>query len=80
MKYIVGIAMIAMLWALARNWQQVQRTKARLLARQEIDERFARARANLDIAFANQKFDEAEYRRRLHRLHQEWRREHDLAE
>lgn len=80
MKYIVGIAMIAVLWALARNWQQVQRTKARLARQNAIDERFAQAKANLDIAFANDKFSAGEYRRRVRALEAQWQQERGLWE
>lgn len=74
MKYLLGIVLIAVLWALARNWQQVQRLKARQRLAQAIDERYEQAKANLEIAYANHQFDEVEYRRRLRLLQEEWRR------
>ncbi|MDO4775990.1 MAG: hypothetical protein Q4A06_00920 [Cardiobacteriaceae bacterium] len=74
MKYLLGLALIAALWALARNWQQVQRLKERQRLVREIDERYEQAKANLEIAYANHQFDETEYRRRLHLLQAEWRR------
>ena len=78
MKYLIGIAVIVLLWSVARNWQQVQRLKARQQQADDADERYAQAKANLEIAFANRKFDEAEYRMRLQALHIQWQKERGL--
>lgn len=75
MKYIVGMAIILSLWVLMRNWQQVQRLKIRQQRAKDIDERFAQAKANLDIAYANRHFDEGEYRIRLLLLRQQCQEE-----
>ena len=76
MKYVLGIAIIVVLWSVARNWQQVQRLKARQAQANAIDERFAQAKANLDIAYANDKFSAEEYRRRVQALQGQWQKEH----
>lgn len=78
MKYLIGIALIVLIWSVARNWQHVQRLKARRAAADAIDERFASAKANLDIAYANQQFDETEYRARLQQLRMQWQKERGL--
>lgn len=78
MKYLIGIAVIVLIWSVARNWQQLQRLKARRAAADAIDERFAQAKANLEIAYANQKFDEAEYRARLQQLQVQWQKARGL--
>lgn len=78
MKYVIGIALIVLIWSVARNWQQVQRLKARRAAADAIDERFATAKANLDIVYANQQFDETEYRARLQQLRTQWQKERGL--
>lgn len=78
MKYLLGIAFIAAFWALARNWRQVQRLKERQRLVQAIDERYEQAKANLEIAYANHRFDEMEYQRRLRLLQDEWRRARNI--
>ena len=78
MKYLIAMAVMVLVWSVMRNWQQVQRFKARRAAEDAADERFATAKANLDIAYANQKFDEAEYRARLQQLQITWQKERGL--
>lgn len=78
MKYLIAMAVMVLVWSVMRNWQQVQRFKARRAAEDAADERFATAKANLDIAYANQKFDEAEYRARLRQLQIAWQKERGL--
>lgn len=78
MKYLIAMAVMVLVWSVMRNWQQVQRFKARRAAEDAADERFATAKTNLDIAYANQKFDEAEYRARLQQLQIAWQKERGL--
>lgn len=78
MKYLIGIAVIVLIWSVARNWRQVQRLKARRAEQDAADERYAQAKANLDIAFANGKFDQGEYRARLQQLQLVWQKERGL--
>lgn len=75
MKYLIAMAVMVLVWSVMRNWQQVQRFKARHAAEDAADERFATAKATLDIAYANQQFDEAEYRARLQQLQIAWQKE-----
>lgn len=74
MKYLLGAAVIFLIWGVARNWQQVQRVKERQRLLQAIDERYEQTKANLEIAYANAQFGAAEYHRRLQLLQAEWQK------